>query len=114
MHAPSPSLRIGVARLKYDQTGTIHQAWVTIAIHDNRGRAIPPDFVAGTARHEIGHVLRIGDLVVEEPRQQAHVAPQQLVAGVAPALLPALEQLPVGSLALVLGNHRPLRLAGRR
>jgi hypothetical protein len=54
------SLRIGVARLRYDNTGTIHQAWVTIATHDNRGRPIPADFVAGTARHEIGHVLGLG------------------------------------------------------
>lgn len=57
---PDDSLRIGVARLKYDQGGTIHQAWVTIATHDYRGRAIPSDFVAGTARHEIGHVLGLG------------------------------------------------------
>jgi hypothetical protein len=57
---PTDSLRIGVARLKYDQTGTIHQAWVTIATHDRRGRPIPADFVAGTARHEIGHVLGLG------------------------------------------------------
>ena len=54
------SLRIGVARLRYDQGGTIHQAWVTIATHDHKGRPIPAEFVAGTARHEVGHVLGLG------------------------------------------------------
>ena len=57
---PDDSLRIGVARLKYDQAGTIYQAWVTIATHDYRGRPIPSDYIAGTARHEIGHALGLG------------------------------------------------------
>ena len=54
------SLRIGVTVLQYDQGGTIHRGEIMIATHDFQGRAISPDFIAGTARHEVGHVLGLG------------------------------------------------------
>ena len=33
---------------------------ITIATHDSRGRRLPPQIVAGTARHEVGHALGLG------------------------------------------------------
>ena len=57
---PEDDQRIGVATKMRDQSGWIRGARVTIAIHDRSGRALPAATVAGTARHEIGHVLGLG------------------------------------------------------
>ena len=54
------SLRIGVTVLQFDRGGTIHRGAITIATHDFQGRPIPAELVAGTARHEVGHVLGLG------------------------------------------------------
>lgn len=58
--SPQDDQRIGVATKIRDREGWIREARVTIAIHDRTGRPLPPATVAGTARHEIGHVLGLG------------------------------------------------------
>jgi hypothetical protein len=57
---PDDSLRIGAATKEYDQSGTIVSGVIVIATHDREGRPIPPEIVAGTSRHEVGHVLGLG------------------------------------------------------
>lgn len=52
--------RLGMARKLRDQHGWIRAADITIATHDSRGRRLPPQIVAGTARHEVGHALGLG------------------------------------------------------
>lgn len=52
--------RIGVTTKTRDQYGWLHAAEVVIALHDDQGERIPPAFVAGIARHEVGHALGLG------------------------------------------------------
>jgi hypothetical protein len=52
--------RIGVARRFRDQDGWLVRAEVVIATHDRSGRPLAPETIAGTARHEVGHVLGLG------------------------------------------------------
>jgi predicted Zn-dependent protease len=57
---PEDDQRIGIATKMRDTNGWIREARVKIAIHDRTGRPLPAATVAGTARHEIGHVLGLG------------------------------------------------------
>lgn len=57
MPADDPARRIGVARRVRDQDGWLVRAEVVIATHDRSGQPLPAATVAGTARHEVGHVL---------------------------------------------------------
>ena len=52
--------KIGSAKKVRDQHGWLVSAQIQIATHDSAGRALPPSIIAGTARHEIGHVLGLG------------------------------------------------------
>jgi predicted Zn-dependent protease len=52
--------KLGMTRNLRDQHGWIHAAELTVATHDARGRKLPAETVAGTARHEIGHALGLG------------------------------------------------------
>lgn len=52
--------KLGMTRKMRDQHGWIHAAELTVATHDPRGRKLPAETVAGTARHEIGHALGLG------------------------------------------------------
>lgn len=52
--------RVGVTTRDIDQYGWLVSAQITIAIHDSAGHAIPPDDLAGIARHEAGHALGLG------------------------------------------------------
>jgi hypothetical protein len=52
--------KVGMTRKLRDQHGWIHAAELTIATRDPRGRRLPPETVAGTVRHEIGHALGLG------------------------------------------------------
>jgi hypothetical protein len=52
--------KLGMTRKLRDQHGWIHAAELTIATHGPRGRVLPAETVAGTARHEIGHALGLG------------------------------------------------------
>lgn len=52
--------KLGMTRKLRDQYGWIHGAELTIATRDARGRSLPAETVAGTARHEIGHALGLG------------------------------------------------------
>lgn len=52
--------KLGMTRKLRDQHGWIHAAELTVATHDARGRKLPAETVAGTARHEIGHALGLG------------------------------------------------------
>ena len=49
--------QIGVTHKTYDQNGWIVRAEIVLATHDVRGRPLPPDIIAGVARHEVGHAL---------------------------------------------------------
>lgn len=57
MPADDPARRIGVARRVRDQDGWLVRAEVVIATHDRSGQPLSAATVAGTARHEVGHVL---------------------------------------------------------
>jgi hypothetical protein len=52
--------KLGMTRKLRDQHGWIHAVELTVATHDARGRKLPAETVAGTARHEIGHALGLG------------------------------------------------------
>ena len=52
--------RIGVTTRTHDQHGWIVNAGIVLATHDVRGRPLPPDIIAGVARHEVGHALGLG------------------------------------------------------
>jgi Matrixin len=52
--------KLGMTRKLRDRHGWIHGVELTIATHDPRGRKLPAETVAGTARHEIGHALGLG------------------------------------------------------
>lgn len=51
---------IGIAKKIRDQHGWLVSAEIRIATHDRQGKPLPPELVAGTARHEIGHALGLG------------------------------------------------------
>jgi hypothetical protein len=57
---PEDSSRIGVARRMMDEHGWIVSAEIIIATHDREGRPLPAAMVAGSARHEVGHILGLG------------------------------------------------------
>lgn len=52
--------KLGMTRKLRDRHGWIHAVELTVATHDPRGRKLPAETVAGTARHEIGHALGLG------------------------------------------------------
>ncbi len=52
--------RIGVTDKLYDEHGWIVSAGIVLATHDVRGRPLPPEIIAGVARHEVGHALGLG------------------------------------------------------
>jgi hypothetical protein len=52
--------QIGVTDKTYDEHGWIVSAEIVLATHDVRGTPLPPDIIAGVARHEIGHALGLG------------------------------------------------------
>jgi hypothetical protein len=51
---------IGIAKKIRDEHGWLVSAEIRIATHDRQGKPLPPELVAGTARHEIGHALGLG------------------------------------------------------
>jgi hypothetical protein len=57
---PADGARIGVARKKRDQHGWLVAAEITVATHETDGTPLPPETVAGVARHEVGHALGLG------------------------------------------------------
>ncbi len=57
---PSDGGKIGVTSKSRDQNGWLVSAEITIATHDASGRPLPPELVAGVARHEVGHALGLG------------------------------------------------------
>lgn len=57
---PSDGARIGVTSKSRDQNGWLVSAEITIATHDRDGHPLPPELVAGVARHEVGHALGLG------------------------------------------------------
>ena len=52
--------KLGMATKVRDQHGWLVSSEISIATHDSQGQALPPELVAGTARHEIGHALGLG------------------------------------------------------
>lgn len=52
--------QIGVTNKWFDDSGWIVSAEIVLATHDVRGQPLPPDIIAGVARHEIGHALGLG------------------------------------------------------
>lgn len=52
--------RIGVTNKTYDQNGWIVSAEIVLATLDTHGEPLPPDIIAGVARHEVGHALGLG------------------------------------------------------
>jgi hypothetical protein len=57
---PADGPRIGMARKKRDQHGWLVASEITVATHETDGTPLPPETVAGTARHEVGHALGLG------------------------------------------------------
>lgn len=57
---PESGEMIGIARKIRDQHGWLVSAEIRIATHDRQGKPLPPEMVAGTARHELGHALGLG------------------------------------------------------
>lgn len=58
--APSEGRRIGVTSKARDQSGWLVSAEIAIATHGQDGVALPPELIAGVARHEVGHALGLG------------------------------------------------------
>lgn len=52
--------RIGVTSISRDQSGWLVSAEIEVALHDSAGTPLPPEAVAGVARHELGHALGLG------------------------------------------------------
>jgi predicted Zn-dependent protease len=52
--------RIGVTNMSRDQSGWLVSAEINVALHDPDGAPLPPEMVAGVARHEVGHALGLG------------------------------------------------------
>ncbi|HET9453443.1 MAG TPA: matrixin family metalloprotease [Gemmatimonadaceae bacterium] len=52
--------QIGVTSKWVDGSGWIVSAGIALATHDVHGQPLPPDIIAGVARHEIGHALGLG------------------------------------------------------
>ena len=52
--------KLGMATKVRDQHGWLVSSEISIATHDSQGQALPPELVAATARHEIGHALGLG------------------------------------------------------
>lgn len=57
---PANGQQIGNARKTRDRHGWMVSAQIQVATHDSAGRPLPPAIIAGTTRHEIGHVLGLG------------------------------------------------------
>ncbi len=94
---PSAGQRIGLTRRKFDQYGWLVQANILVAVHDSSGRAFPPNELAGTVRHEVGHALGL-----DHSRDPSTMMfPRSTVHDIAPAdraTLRLLYALPPGSL----------------
>lgn len=52
--------QIGLTNKTYNQDGWIVRAEIVIATFDPRGQPLPPETIAGVARHEVGHALGLG------------------------------------------------------
>lgn len=59
-NVPEGAQAIGVTNKMRDQDWWIVRAEIRIATHDNQGRPLTPETVAGVARHEVGHALGLG------------------------------------------------------
>lgn len=57
---PEGGRRIGVTTKSRDLNGWIVKAQIVIATFDPRGQPLPPETIAGVARHEVGHALGLG------------------------------------------------------
>jgi hypothetical protein len=88
--------RVGVTTRRVDQYGWLVSAQIAIAIHDSAGTAIPPEDLAGIARHEAGHALGLG----HSPDPKTKMYPVEMVRNVQPAdraTLRLLYSLPPGA-----------------
>jgi hypothetical protein len=57
---PANGQQIGNAKKTRDRYGWLLSTQIQVATHDSAGRPLPPSTVAGTVRHEVGHVLGLG------------------------------------------------------
>lgn len=58
--AAAEGKQIGITNKWFDDSGWIVTAEIVLATHDVRGNPLPPDVIAGVARHEVGHALGLG------------------------------------------------------